>query len=98
MFLVKSAFWLTAAFLVLHPGAPDLTNGARALADQAVTTGQQMAVAQLLGSKCSLAMCNQSKMVVAAAGNFSASAASPKSTGVVVPPAPIPRPRPEWMG
>ena len=98
MFLVKSAFWLTAAFIAIHPGGADVRATASALANQAMATGQQIVVQQILKSNCPLGQCIAPKPALAVA-----TSSSTASVGLAMqdPPAlrsiPIPRSRPDWM-
>jgi len=99
MFLVRSAFWLTVAFVAFHPRDVDLGATASALSGQALAAGQQVVVSQVLKHDCVLLRCAP----VAPAGETTASVTLP-SNGVfqqVSSPgriAPLPRPRPAWMG
>jgi len=49
MFLVRSAFWLTVAFLTIHPQTLDVGAAATALSNQAVDAGKRVVVAEVLG-------------------------------------------------
>jgi len=105
MFLVRSAFWLTAAFIALHPPGVDLGATATAISGKAVAAGQQMVMEQILNNDCSLLHCAPVASHSAAPVE-TASAASPRIPSVdltveVSPTnraAPVPRPRPAWMG
>jgi hypothetical protein len=97
MFLVRSAFWLTVAFIAFHPKDIDLGATANALSGQAVAAGQQIVVAEVLKHDC-LLNCGTS-----AAPTTTASLAVPSETAAtqISSPArraPYPRPRPAWMG
>ena len=106
MFLVRSAFWLTAAFIALHPPGVDLGATATAISGKAVAAGQQMVMEQILNNDCSLLRCAPASASHSAAPVETASAASPRIPSVdltveVSPTnraAPVPRPRPAWMG
>jgi len=101
MFLVRSAFWLTVAFIALHPRDMDLGATASALSGQAMAAGQQLVVAQILNKDCPLLSCAPA----ATAGTMPPAASvstpsvdlsmqgSPTHHAV-----PVPRPRPAWMG
>jgi hypothetical protein len=91
MFLVRSAFWLTAAFLLMAPhfGA-DLGSTMTEIRDHTIATGlhagQQLIVGQILSD---------------AAGEAASLSSTPSidlpmqdSTSLV----PLPRPRPDGMG
>ncbi|HTJ57018.1 MAG TPA: hypothetical protein VL418_05570, partial [Devosiaceae bacterium] len=57
MFLIRSAFWLTVAFVVLHPRDMDIGQTASALSDQAMTAGRQIVAEQVLANSCSFVRC-----------------------------------------
>ena len=106
MFLVRSAFWLTAAFIALHPPGVDLGATATAISSKAVAAGQQIVVQQILNNDCSLLRCAPTAAASSAVPVETASAASPRvpsvDVTVEVSPtnkvAPVPMPRPAWMG
>jgi hypothetical protein len=98
MFLVRSAFWLTVAFLVIGPKDIDLGRAAGALSTQAMAAGQQMIAQQILDTECSTIECMGGKAVIAAVlptPNPSADSSMQDSSND---PVPFPRPRPDWMG
>jgi len=105
MFLVRSAFWLTAAFIALHPPGVDLGATATAISGKAVAAGQQLVVAQILNNDCSLLHCAPANASRSDAPLKTVSTASPHladaDVTMVVSPvnkaAPVPRPRPAWM-
>lgn len=88
MFLVRSAFWLTAAFLVIRPGV-DLDATAQALSGQALAAGQQVIAQKILSTECDSLQCAGGKAVLAAM-------LAPEP--VTAPPVPMPRPRPNFAG
>ena len=99
MFLVRSAFWLTAAYLVIHPGNVDLGATASAVSGQAMAAGQAIIVQQILKNDCSLTKCAPTAQVVALAAsarNPSVDLTMQDSSAISL--APIPRSRPGWMG
>ena len=99
MFLVRSAFWLTAAYLVIHPGNVDLGATASAVSGQAMAAGQAIIVQQILKNDCSLTKCAPAAQVVALAAsarNPSVDLTMQDSSAISL--APIPRSRPGWMG
>jgi len=101
MFLVRSAFWLTVAFVALHPHDVDLGATASAVADQAMAAGQQVIAQQIAGNRCLIIAVGcpppdghaTPRAAVAAAAPVVA--ASPKITTVMPV---VPRPRPAWLG
>lgn len=96
MFLVRSAFWLTVAFLVIRPGMSIDTD---ALQQQAVATGQKLVIEQIIRSQCASVECATGQAVVAMATMQTKSipsVVSPMQSSSIV--APTPRPRPDWLG
>lgn len=96
MFLVRSAFWLTVAFLVIRPGMGIDTD---ALKHQAVATGQKLVLEQVLRTQCTSLECASAQAVVAVATmqtTSTPSVVSPMQSSSIV--APVPRPRPDWLG
>jgi hypothetical protein len=79
MFLVRSAFWLTVAFIALHPQNVDLGAEATRLSDRAVAAGQQFVTAQLLNQACLAKGC-------AALGLAAAQTAPPAASPAEAPP------------
>ncbi len=100
MFLLRSAFWLTAAFLLIHPHGVDPAATVRGLSGQAMAAGEQFVVKQIVNSPCPPITCAAPAKLAAtlAASTALPSAASPAQGATVTKPAPFPRPRPDWMG
>ena len=104
MFLVRSAFWLTVAFLTIHPQNVDVGAAATALSNQAVDAGKRVVVAQVLGTDCpalSCALPHGRTTEAAAALPAPMPAPAVTTTAKFTPaasPAPYPRPRPRWLG
>lgn len=97
MFLLRSAFWLTVAFILIAPKDVDLGQRAQELSAQAVAAGQQVVVSQILSSDCSTIECAGGKAVLAAVANQLPSVELPMQDNSNNP-VPFPRPRPDWMG
>ncbi len=97
MFLVKSAFWLTMAFIVIRPGGADVGATATALTNQAMAAGQQIVVRQLLAGNCALGQCAAPKPTLALATSSSPSVGLTMQDSSLRT-APIPRSRPDWRG
>ncbi|MFD1252769.1 hypothetical protein DEVEQU_03834 [Devosia equisanguinis] len=111
MFLLRSAFWLTLAFLVIKPEM-DVRESASALSAQAMAQGSQFIASQIEQIECTDLTCIGGKAIAAAALKPSASveklsaSAAPRSaqagddmqTSPAASPVPFPRPRPEWAG
>ena len=95
MFLLRSAFWLTAAFLVIRPGT-DLTGTAGALTTNAMAAGQQFIAEQFRTAECTDVACLGAKVAVTVALPSSSSAKAPMQAEAIGP-IPFPRPRPDWM-
>lgn len=95
MFLVRSAFWLTLAFVVMGPKDLDLGATAKDLSAGAISAGQQMLVTEVLKASCTTLDClgDQHKPV---AKTKRPSADIPMHLSSA--PVPLPRPRPERMG
>jgi hypothetical protein len=99
MFLLRSAFWLGLAFMVMMPHGTDLGASAGALSAQAMAAGEKLIVEQIGQTSCTTLKCAGSQAMIAAL------IASPPSTGtpmhvspVSIDPAPLPRPRPDRAG
>lgn len=97
MFLLRSAFWLTVAFIVIAPKNVDLGQKAQDISAQAVSAGQQLIVSQILASDCSSIECVGGKAVMAAVVSKLPSVETPMQNTSITP-VPFPRPRPDWMG
>jgi hypothetical protein len=102
MFLVKSAFWLTVAYLVIHPDPGTLAGAAKSASSQALAAGRQLVATELVQNPCLLAGCAGPGLPgpVAKAAQlpgvaFPAAASAPP---VASPIAPIPRPPPRRLG
>ena len=96
MFLLRSAFWLTVAFILIAPKDVDLGQKAQDLSTQAVSAGQQLIVSQILSAECSTLECAGGKAVLAAVTKLP-SVETPMQDHSSTP-VPFPRPRPDWMG
>ena len=66
MFLVRSAFWLTVAFLVIKPGV-DLERAAQDLSDQALSAGRQVVAEAIAADACTSLTCIGGKAMLSAA-------------------------------
>lgn len=97
MFLLRSAFWLTVAFMLIAPKDVDLGQRAQELSAQAVAAGQKVVVSQILSSDCSTIECAGGKAVLAAVTTKFPSVELPMQDNSNTP-VPFPRPRPDWMG
>lgn len=97
MFLVRSAFWLTLAFIAIGPKNVDFGAAANDLSAQAVAAGQQLIVSKVLEADCTSIECVGGKAVLAAALPVTPSS-DPSMQDSSNDPVPFPRPRPDWMG
>ena len=99
--LLKSAFWLTAAFLVIRPGV-DLPAAAGSVTAQAMAAGQTAIVEQISKTECDSIQCVGGKaLLTAAVAKVSVPTVTPMQISPAVEtrePAPVPRPRPAWLG
>ncbi len=98
MFLIRSAFWLTIAFLVIRPGADmDVRDSAATLSGNAMAYGSQFIAEQIEAIECDNFSCIGGKAVASAVLQTSSTAAYPMhrpAAGISVP---LPRPRPDRM-
>jgi hypothetical protein len=102
MFLIRSAFWLTVAFVAMHPKDMNLGAAASAVASQAAAAGQQVIVSQLAANGCLVIRCPDANQPVTSglaelASSLSTSTRAMTLPIVAVKPV-VPRPRPAWMG
>lgn len=100
MFLIRSAFWLGLAFVVLQPQDWDLGQRARELGTRALDAGRQVAVEQVRNVDCATMECVGGKAIILASNHENSP--SPQASTMQDSPsltlAPVPRPRPVWMG
>ena len=97
MFIVRSAFWLSVAFLVIKPEA-DLRHSAEAMANQALATGSQFVADQIGAIECDTIQCLGGKAIVAAALPPIPPSGTPMHEAPKDDPVPHPRPRPDRAG
>lgn len=99
MFLLRSAFWLTVAFVLMAPRHVDLGATVSGYAAEAAAAGQRAIVSEILETPCTDLKCAGGKglLQVLAAGSLSPSVDNPMqdSSSILVP---LPRPRPDRMG
>ena len=89
MFIVRSAFWLAVAYLLIRPGV-DFDPHA---ADRAMAAGQQVIVQQIEAIKCDSLQCAGGKAVLAAVIPHPPSVGTPMHEPPMVQDVPYPRPR-----
>lgn len=97
MFLLRSAFWLSIAFMVIRPEM-DMRETATALSSQAMARGSQFVAEQIEAIDCDSLTCLGGKAVVSAALQPVPPTGPPMHSLPVVDSVPLPRPRPEPTG
>lgn len=97
MFLVRSAFWLTLAFLVIRPGV-DVGDAASTLSSEAMARGSQIIAQQIEAIECDSITCIGGKAMASAALRTSPAAADPINKPPAGSPVPLPRARPDRLG
>lgn len=90
MFVVRSIFWLTLAYVVIKPAVDFDPNAA---ADRAMAAGQQVIATQIDAIQCDSLQCLGGKAVLAAAIPNSPSAGVPMHGAPAAEAVPYPRPR-----
>lgn len=94
MFLVRSAFWLGLAILVIQPQNLDFEAKASALGDAALDTGRGVVAEHLTKIECKSIECVGGKMLISASGltnNPQQASTMQDSPDLIL--APVPRPR-----
>ncbi|MEQ8600871.1 MAG: hypothetical protein RLP98_13195 [Devosia sp.] len=97
MFLLRSVFWLTLAFLVIRPGV-DVGDAAANLSGEAMARGSQFVAAQIDAIECSEIQCLGGKAIAAAALQSTQLAGAPMHALPALNAVPMPRPRPDRAG
>lgn len=99
MFILRSAFWLTAAFAVIGPIAgADIGEMGRATGAQIVENGSGLVASGLSSVQCDSLECEIGR---AAAQGALSQLPAPSSSAIThdapsAGPAPVPPPRPDW--
>lgn|SRR5690606_527148 len=101
MFLVRSAFWLSAAFIVMAPTVGmDVGEAARSTGEQLLSQGAQVAADALLPESCGTIECAVGRAVIGQATGFPDAPrtveTAPHSAPPSSQPAAFPPPRPDW--
>ena len=98
MFIVRSAFWLTTAFVLMAPSAGmNLGNAARSTGEDIVARGAETLNAGLAAHTCETVECEVGRAVLAQALPKPDFAAAPTDDHAAVgPAAPVPPRRPDW--
>lgn len=98
MFLVRSAFWLSAAFIVMAPSAGmDVGQAAHSTGEQLVSQGAYAVSETLLPRTCGTIECVVGRAVVhQAIGLPEAMPVGETASVISAEPMPFPPPRPAW--
>lgn len=97
MFLLRSAFWLTVAFVVIRPEV-DVRASAGSVANEALARGSQFVANQIEAIECDSLQCVGGKAIAAAALPTIPPSGTPMHVAPQDNPVPYPRPRPDWAG
>jgi hypothetical protein len=90
MFVVRSAFWLSAAFIIMAPSAGmDVGASARATGEQLVSQSALAVSETLMPGTCGSVECAMGRTVLA-------QIAAPQTAAPAVAVAAFPPPRPDW--
>lgn len=99
MFLLRSAFWLTLAFLVIRPGiGADVSDSAADLSRDAMVRGSQFVAEQIQAIECHEIQCWGGKALATAALQASPHVGLPMHDQPTQLSVPLPRPRPDRAG
>ena len=99
MFLLRSAFWLTLAFLVIRPGiGADVSDSAAAMSRDAMARGSQFVAEQIQSIECKDIQCLGGKALATAALEASPQVGTPMHVQPALKVVPLPRPRPDHAG
>lgn len=97
MFLLRSAFWLSIAFMVIRPEM-DMRETASALSSQALAAGSQFVAEQIEAIECDSLTCLGGKAAVSVALQPVPPTGPPMHALPVPDSVPLPRPRPDRAG
>ena len=98
MFLLRSAFWLTVAFIALAPHGVDLRGAAGEMSADALAAGQRLIVGQILSADCHTLQCTGGKAILTAVAGTASPSVDTTMQDSSNAPVPFPRPRPDRMG
>jgi hypothetical protein len=95
MFILRSAFWLGLAVVVMHPIDWNAGAQAQALGQQALQTGQKAITTHVNAVQCTTMECAGGKALILASGitDNPLQASSPMQGSQSLVHAPVPRPR-----
>ncbi|QQR37976.1 hypothetical protein [Devosia rhizoryzae] len=94
MFLLRSAFWLTLAFVLIRPEI-DVRDTAESLSNEALAQGGAFISEQISAIDCTELVCHGGKALAVAALQNTQQAGDPMHTTPAKPAIPLPRPRPD---
>ena len=95
MFIVKSAFWLGLAFLLIQPQGVDFAAAGRAMSSGALVAGQRLITSQIAQPACRGTQCVGNAVLATAMSKLNdPSGVFPMQDSPDRGPVPIPRPRP----
>lgn len=97
MFLLRSVFWLTLAFLVIRPGV-DVGDAAANISGEAMARGSQFVAAQIDAIECNEIRCLGGKAMAISALQSTQLAGAPMHASPALNAVPMPRPRPDRAG
>lgn len=102
MFIIRSAFWLGLALIVLQPQDWDVGNQARAMGEAALDSGKRMAASRMMDADCTSIECFGGKALAVATrleiDQINPSQASTMQDSPSLASAPVPRPRLDRTG
>lgn len=95
MFILRSVFWLTAAFFIVQPSVakislPQMQQSAAALGEKSLATGKELALMSINSVECETIDCHGSKILATAVLKDNL---TPEQTGVINKTSPYPAPR-----
>ena len=97
MFLLRSAFWLTLAFVIIRPDV-DVRSSAMSLQTDAMARGSQFVSQQIEAIDCDSFQCIGGKALASAALKSTLPAGTPMHVLPALDTVPLPRPRPDDLG
>jgi hypothetical protein len=96
MFLVRSAFWLTVAFIAIGPKNVDIGAVAGDLSAQAIAAGSELVVDHVLNAECTTLECVGGKAIIATTLKTIPSSDPSMQDSMSDSSVPFPRPRPSF--
>lgn len=95
MFILRSVFWLTAAFFIVQPSVakislPQIQQSATAIGERSLETGKNLALKSIASIECETLDCHGTKILATVALKDKL---TPEQTGVINKTSPYPAPR-----